>query len=114
MQVVHCKREPSTVYIGRGSDMGNPFTHLPLSKTKAYVQVLCVADAVSYCENWARGSITWDHVIPPAVRTKFLAKLKTLRETDVLGCFCRPMHECHGDIIAVLHAEYRAGTFPIP
>ena len=26
MRVVHCKREPSTKYIGRGSIYGNPYT----------------------------------------------------------------------------------------
>jgi hypothetical protein len=29
----------SQVYIGRGSPWGNPFTHLPLSRTKAQFQV---------------------------------------------------------------------------
>lgn len=27
--VVHCKREPYDVYIGRGSKWGNPFSHNP-------------------------------------------------------------------------------------
>jgi len=28
IRVVHCKREPYDVYIGRGSKWGNPFTHI--------------------------------------------------------------------------------------
>lgn len=105
MQVVHCKREPYTKYIGRGSDLGNPFTHLPLSKTKAYVQVPTVDDAVGCCEDWARGSSAWDLIIPVHVRDKFLAAIKTLYCDEVLGCYCKPMHACHGDVVVKLWEE---------
>lgn len=34
-KVVHYKKEPFDIYIGRPSKWGNPFTHLNLSQTKA-------------------------------------------------------------------------------
>jgi hypothetical protein len=105
LEVVHCKRESYTKYIGRGSDLGNPFTHLPLSRTKAYVQVPTVEDAVACCEDWARGSTAWDHIIPRSVRDKFLAAIHTLYEDDVLGCYCVPYHACHGEVVAKLWKE---------
>jgi hypothetical protein len=105
MRVVDKRREPFTRYIGRGSDLGNPFTHLPLSKTKAYVQVATVDEAVVCCKNWAQGNMFWDNVIPPSVRTKFLAAIKTLKAEDILGCYCKPKHACHGDIIVELWDE---------
>ena len=37
MRVVDRRKEPFTRYIGRGSDFGNPFTHLQLTSTKALV-----------------------------------------------------------------------------
>jgi hypothetical protein len=37
----------TTHYIGRGSALGNPFTHLPLGRTKALVQVPTIEDAVA-------------------------------------------------------------------
>lgn len=102
MEVVDKRRASFTRYIGRGSDLGNPFTHLPLSKTKAYVHVASIEEAISCCRDWAKGCMFWDTTIPPVVRDKFLAALKTLKADDVLGCYCKPRHACHGDIIIEL------------
>jgi hypothetical protein len=33
-RVVHCKKEPYDVYIGRPSKYGNPFTHIKDKQTK--------------------------------------------------------------------------------
>ena len=39
--VVHCKKAPYEVYIGRPSKWGNPFTHLKDGKTLAKHIVFC-------------------------------------------------------------------------
>ena len=61
MRVVHCKREPSTKYIGRGSIYGNPFTHLPVGSTKASVQVGSIDEAVDSFE----GVAAWRSEVGP-------------------------------------------------
>ena len=96
MRIVNCRKESYTKYIGRGSDFGNPFTELPLARTKALVQV-ADGEAVSCFERWAGGDKTWDGIIPPSRRTRLLAAIKSLKADDVLGCFgCKP---CHGEAI---------------
>ena len=107
MKVVHCKREPFTKYIGRGSALGNPFTHLPLHQTKALVQTKSVDESINYCERWARGDKSWDGLIPSNSRRRFLAAVKRLSDDDVLGCFCVPQHACHGEVIVKLHHEMK-------
>lgn len=108
MKVVHCKRERYTKYIGRGSVLGNPFTHLPLEKTKAVVQVASIEEAVTCCEQWLRGDPKWAH-IEPERRQKALAAIAELKQDDVLGCYCKPYHACHGDPIVKIWEELRAG-----
>ena len=108
MNLVHCKRSAYTVYIGRGGPLGNPFSHLPLNKTRAQVQVRSVEDAVACCDTWARGAKGWDHVVPPAQRERFLRAVDMLEDTDVLGCYCEPGAPCHGLVIMRLWAERRA------
>jgi hypothetical protein len=90
MRVVHCKREHSTKYIGRGSIYGNPFTHLPVGNTKASVQVGSVDEAVDSYEEWLRGDPKWAHVEPKR-RLQILQALSTdgtFTDDDILGCFC--------------------------
>ena len=107
MRVVHCKREPSTKYIGRGSIYGNPFTHLPVGSTKASVQVGSIDEAVDSFEEWLRGDPKWAHVEPKR-RLQILQALSTdgtFKDDDILGCFCRPAHRCHGDVLDKLWQE---------
>ena len=99
MKVVHCRREPYTVYIGRGSVFGNPFTHLPLASTKAVVQVASLEASIAAFEEWLDGRPKWRRVEPER-RLRLLKALDELSPDDVLGCYCRPAHACHGDVIA--------------
>lgn len=74
--IVHCKRDPYDVYIGRPSKWGNPF-HL--------------------CEDETRGATLEKY------RKWILGQpqlLDALHELDgkVLGCWCAP-NPCHGDIL---------------
>lgn len=107
MRIVHCQRDFHTQYIGRGSALGNPFTHKPLAKTQAYVRVETVDDAIGCFEDWARGSTCWDIVIPPELREKLWEAIMLLKADDVLGCYCAP-NPCHGDVIMKLWKEKKA------
>lgn len=76
MKVVHCKKEPYDVYIGRPSKWGNPFT---IGKDGTREEVLALY-------------LAW-------VETQDLP-LHELRGCR-LGCWCKPL-PCHGDILMEL------------
>lgn len=84
-RVVHCRREPFDVYIGRAvprfgwaaSPFANPFV-IGRDGTRAEV--------IDRYESWLRG------------QPDLLALLPTLRD-KVLGCWCAP-RPCHGDVLA--------------
>jgi hypothetical protein len=78
-RVVHFKREPFDVYIGRPSKWGNPFA-IGKDGTRA--------DVIRKYEGWLRTQ--------PAL----LATLPELRG-KVLGCWCAPQ-ACHGDVLVRL------------
>ena len=78
--VVHCKRAPFDIYIGRPSKWGNPFVigrdgnrEQVIEKYRAYIL---------------------DH---PAL----LAAVQSELKGKVLGCWCAPQ-SCHGDVLAEL------------
>jgi hypothetical protein len=78
-RVVHCKREPYDVYIGRGSKWGNPFK-IGVDGTREEV-------IAKYCDYIAN-------------RPDLLNSLHELRG-KVIGCWCAPQ-ACHGDVLAEL------------
>lgn len=86
-RVVHCKREPYDVYIGRPSKYGNPFvlkseadrTDAMMDKFEAYAR-----------KQIADGRWTLD-------------ELRSLHG-KTLGCWCAP-RRCHGDVLLKLIAE---------
>jgi hypothetical protein len=82
-RVVHCKREPYDVYIGRPSKWGNPFTHKP--GTAARFRVSTRQEAIDAYAEWIT---TQPHL---------LADLHELKG-KVLGCWCKPK-ACHGDVL---------------
>lgn len=85
-RVVHNKREPFDVYIGRPSKWGNPFSHQ--AGTLAQFRVATREEAIARYEVWIK---TQPHLI---------AALHELRG-KVLGCWCSPK-ACHGDVLARL------------
>jgi hypothetical protein len=97
MRVVHCRKERYTIFIGRGSVYGNPFTHLPLGSTKASVQVFTRDESVDYYERWLDGDPEFA-AVDPKRREDILRCIPLLHEDDVLGCFCHP-ERCHGHVI---------------
>lgn len=99
--VVHCKRAPYDIYIGRGCDprtgepgeWGNPYSHRP-SRVPGVVVVGSVEEAI------ARYRL---HLWSQARTGRLpLAKLAAL-EGKTLGCWCAPA-PCHGEVLAVAAA----------
>ena len=78
-KVVHCKRAPYDVYIGRPGKWGNPFE---IGKDGTREEV--IAKYETYIMN----------------KPELLADLHELKG-KVLGCYCKPL-ACHGDILAQL------------
>lgn len=85
-KVVHCKRKPFDVYIGRPSKWGNPFSHLP--KTRAKFRVATRDEAVEAYAAWI------------VQQPELMAALPELKG-KVLGCWCAPKR-CHGDVLTEL------------
>lgn len=85
--VVHCRKEPFDIYIGRPGKWGNPFSHL--SNSAAQFRVATRNDAIEAFRKWI--------LTQPAL-------LKDIKELKgkVLGCWCRPNLACHGDVLAEL------------
>jgi len=83
--VVHCKREPHDVYIGRPGPWGNPFSHLEGST--AQFKVATREEAVKAYSDWFLRQTNLIHKAQKELRGK------------VLGCWCSPL-ACHGDILA--------------
>ena len=83
-RVVHLKKEPYDVYIGRPGKWGNPYSHK--EGTLAEFKVANRAEALEKYE-------------------KYLLENKTLYNSLIelkgktLGCWCFPL-KCHGDILA--------------
>ncbi len=91
--VVHCKKEPFDVYIGRPSKWGNPFTHLH-SNTLARFKVASRLEAVTAYKAW----------ITEGDGQYLLKDLHELKG-KTLGCWCKPL-ACHGDILIELIKQY--------
>lgn len=87
-KVVHCKKEPHDVYIGRPSKWGNPYSHR--EGTTAEFKVDTRDEAIDAYESWLTEG-----------KGKHL--LNDLHELDgkVLGCWCKPK-KCHGDVLVKL------------
>ena len=88
--VVHCRREPFDVYIGRPSVWGNPYSHK--SNTKARYLVSSAEEAVLEYREWLRAN------------PKLIERARRELRGKVLGCWCKtkanPGAPCHGDVLA--------------
>lgn len=98
MKVVHFKREPHDVYIGRPSKWGNPFTHIADKKTAAQFIVASREEAVQKYKEWIlEGDGKW-----------LLEHLHEL-EGKTLGCWCAPKL-CHGNALIEIINERKNNT----
>lgn len=83
--VVHCKKKPYDVYIGRPGFWGNPFK---IGKDGDRAEVL------RKYEHW---------LLHSDEASEQRANIKSLRG-KTLGCWCAPK-ACHGDVLARLASE---------
>jgi hypothetical protein len=91
VKVVHFRKEPYDVYIGRPSVWGNP--HALGFQCGLCHEEHTRSEAVSLYEEYARGN------------PKLLELIKELPESTVLGCWCKPPLACHGHVIVKLWEE---------
>lgn len=90
------KPTQNDVYIGRGSVLGNPFTHLDLNGTKAQVKCETREEAIDSYEKYLRSKISEkDQAVCDELNRIYLQSKKG--EVNLV-CFCTPK-TCHGDII---------------
>jgi hypothetical protein len=83
--VVHFKKEPYDIYIGRPSEWGNPFSHK--ENTIAQYQVSSLDESLSAYKAWVYS------------QPDLILKIRKELKGKVLGCWCSPSR-CHGDILA--------------
>ena len=86
-KVVNVRSDPYDVYIGRGSDWGNPFSHVNSA-------------LVSWVVDSRESAISEYHKYITTERPDLMERLSELRG-KTLGCYCKPL-ACHGDVLAVL------------
>jgi len=89
VKVVHCKKEPFDVYIGRPSPWGNPYSHK--NGTKAQFKVATIEEAIEKYREYLLSN------------PELMDKLSELRG-KTLGCWCKP-GPCHGDVLLELANE---------
>jgi hypothetical protein len=82
LKVINRYKEKETIYIGRGSPLGNPYR---LHKGAAKGSTL-----QAYSQ-WIKKKVM-------ALDTDVMTALLAIKDGDKLGCFCKPQ-VCHGDII---------------
>ena len=92
-QIVHCKKEPFDVYIGRPSIWGNPFTHIADRHTSAEFIVSSREEAIARYRDYVLGDAF------------LMSKLPSLKGR-VLGCWCDPL-PCHGQVLLDLIEELK-------
>ena len=82
-------------YIGRGSPLGNPFSHM--SGTKAETQVATREDAIAAYKEYLLEQLQQGNqlIIDEMDR---LARIAMSKGKLTLRCYCAPK-PCHGDII---------------
>lgn len=83
-QIVHFKKHPYDVYIGRPSEWGNPFSSKP---SIASFKVATKAEAINRHRNWVLAD------------PEFISKIKAALPGKILGCWCDNPYSCHGYII---------------
>lgn len=90
--VVHCKREPFDVYIGRPSKWGNPFVIRPtLTDT-----VTLIDGNVIIVETREEALVGYELYLQG--HPELVKQAKKELKGKVLGCWCSPK-PCHGDIL---------------
>lgn len=80
---------PNDLYIGRGSLLGNPYTHRE-GKTLAKYIVKTREESIERYKDYFYNVLLKDE--------KVLELLNTINDSTILVCFCSPQ-PCHGNVI---------------
>ena len=89
------------VYIGRGSVLGNKYTHIP-TKTQATYIVSSREEAISSYKRWINGMLNSNDI---DVRRELNNIYTLAKHGNVnLVCYCSPQR-CHGDILKEMIEE---------
>lgn len=91
----------NSIYIGRGSILGNPFSHIP---NKGKFPVDTREEAIVAYQDWLEEKLEdkTNPIYQEIQRLKLI--LKETGELNLL-CYCVPL-PCHGNIIAKIIKEY--------
>ena len=84
IRVVHCKKEPFDIYIGRFSKWGNPFR---IGKDGS------LEDIIQKSRDWI------------LVNSNLMGQLPLELKGKTLGCWCKT-NACHGDVLSELADEF--------
>lgn len=112
-EVVNRRTEKETIYIGRGSPLGNPFgvgagRDRCIQVFRIYLfQVLQGGDPrlCAYKLAYQRNTSVMPNWVAPT-REEILEALRGIKSDDKLGCYCKPQ-PCHGDVIvSLLGSDY--------
>ena len=88
---------PNDYYIGRGSILGNPYTHIKDRQTKAFYVVGTREEAIERYGHYFDVMYTTNDSFKDRI-DEIYDKYKSGEEV-YLGCYCKPL-PCHGDVIA--------------
>jgi hypothetical protein len=87
---------PNNFYIGRGSVLGNPYTHITDKKTKAIYKAIDRDDAIEkyshYFDLMYGSNLAFTNMVD-AIYEMYKSGMDVYLE-----CYCAPLR-CHGDII---------------
>ena len=87
---------PNNFYIGRGSVLGNPYTHITDKKTKAIYKAVDRDDAIEkyshYFDLMYGSNLAFTNMVD-AIYEMYKSGMDVYLE-----CYCAPLR-CHGDII---------------
>jgi len=92
-KIVHCKKEPYDVYVGRPSIWANPMS---IREIKELFPNITEDEAREKAISWYRDYLR--------LRTDLVERAKKELKNKVLGCFCKPK-PCHADILAEICNE---------
>jgi hypothetical protein len=105
------KATEQDIYVGRGSDLGNPYTGTkPLESTKAMFQAKSREESIELYKSWIQEKIrVKDKAVCKALNEIYL---RSVRGPVNLVCFCKPK-ACHGDVIRAIVMEKLEQRFPL-
>ena len=83
--VVHVRKSPFDVYVGRPSDFGNPFSEKPGTLAKYRVKTRAIA--IARYEEWLLS------------QPELVARVKKELRGKILSCWCAPK-DCHAEVLA--------------